>query len=109
MRTAPKATKRLCKANEQSENVENKLKIMEEIRHVTNFINNKALGFEQTSPLAVPLYSFRTQFAQSALFCVHPKRGCSILLQPLSCYVGVVCYGLRHRICKNNNTNHEVK
>ena len=48
---------------------------MEEIRFVTNFINNKALGFEQTSPLAVPLYSFGTQFAQSALFCVHPKKG----------------------------------
>ncbi len=55
---------------------------MEEIRQMTNFTNNKALRFEQTSPLAVPLYSFGTQFVQSAQFCFHPKGAVAFCYSP---------------------------
>ncbi len=49
-----------------------------------------ALRFEQISPLAVQLYSFGTQFVQSALFSVHPKRlvfliRYVVLFEPVDC------------------------
>ncbi len=56
---------------------------MEDIRHLTNFTNNKAWRFGQASPLAVPLYSSGTQFVQSALFCVHPKGAVAFCYSPL--------------------------
>ncbi len=85
MRTPRKARKGRYKANEQNGNMENELKVMEKIRHLTNFTNNKALRFEQTSPLAVLLYSFGTQFVHSALFCVHPTGAVAKCYSP--CFI----------------------
>ncbi len=66
---------------------------MEEIRLLTNFANNKALRFEQTSPLAVPMYSVGTQFVQSALSCVHPKRAVACATALLSKEI-IICFAV---------------
>ena len=87
MRTPPKVEKRLCKPSEQSENVENELKVTEEIRHVTNFIKIKLWVLSKLRLLRYPCTASGLSLLNLRYFASTPKGAVAFCYSPFQCLV----------------------